>query len=192
MKGPLLAAILLAGCAAQPPQIIYQQLPPKPTPRPAIYIPADPWVGLSPQVREAIQTGDPDPLKNGMTVNYLYDPNPGKPWVVNCKPMWVAMIELAPDEQVVSIDGADSEGWHATVSDHTVMVHTKLDPQIDKAPLVDGLSIVTTKRRYPLMLRLANPPTLAISWRYPDDVKAQAEARKEALALAAKEKANDP
>ena len=188
MRYCVLAAVLLAGCAAQPP-------PPAPRPMvkaepPKIVIPPDPLDGLAPNVRAAIEGNTTPVLHHGITTFYAYSPD--VQYTVYCQPLRATELRLSPDEYVDkdSVILGDSVRWGVRVGVHTVMVEplaTPADPN-----MTSNLVIATDHgRSYHLMLRLRPKFMAAVAWYYPSDVKAAEAARQIALTQAAAQ-ASDP
>jgi len=186
----LAAAVMLAGCASQPPPMpIVQVAPP---PRKAIVIPPDPMTGLAPEVQAAIKDHQTPTLHDGIATIYAYSPN--QSWTVYCAPLSATEIRLNPDETTDkdSVVLGDSLRWAIKVSRQAVMVEplgTTADPH-----MVTNLIIATNRRSYHFMLRLRSKPMTAIAFYYPEDVR-QLEAARQAVqreAAAESSQATDP
>jgi type IV secretory pathway VirB9-like protein len=185
------AALWLSSCAAKtppPPPIITVAPPPKKE----VYVPPDPYEGLPPDVRAAIQSDQTPTLKDGITTILPYSPN--AKWNVDCAPLRATELRLAPSEYTDkdSVVLGDSVRWAVKIGQHSVMVEplgTSADPS-----MTTNLVIGTNLHTYHLMLRLRRHYMDAVAFYYPDDVRA-AEAQRQAalkLAIAQNAQATDP
>src|ERR1700722_2809930 len=106
-------AALSAGCAAKQPPAPTPYVPAaliNPRPKP-IEIPADPMVALPSDIREAIRSGQPRDLHEGITTLLPYSPHTQPN--INCEVLRVTEIVLSVDESAKP-DGVgigDSERW---------------------------------------------------------------------------------
>ena len=184
----LAAAVMLAGCASQPPPMpIVQVAPP---PRKAIVIPPDPMTGLAPEVQAAIKDHQTPTLHDGIATIYAYSPN--QSWTVYCAPLSATEIRLNPDETTDkdSVVLGDSLRWAIKVSRQAVMVEslgTTADPN-----MMTTMIIATSRRSYHFLLRLRSKPMAAVAFYYPADVQQLEAARQLAQAEAAKQAADPP
>jgi type IV secretory pathway VirB9-like protein len=177
-------ALCVNGCAAQPPPppIIKVQ-----TPKPQIVIPADPFNGLAPEVRTAIESNRTPTLHSGITTLYAYSPD--VQWTIDCAPLRATELRLAPSEHTDkdSVVLGDSVRWAVRIGQHSVMVEplgTPADPRMQT-----NLIISTNQHSYHLMLRLRSRYMSSVAWYYPDDVRAAEAQRQAALKLAAAQSA---
>ncbi len=186
----LATAIVLAGCASQPPPapvvIVKHDL----APPPRIVIPADPMADLSPDVQTAIESHQTPTLHDGIATIYPYSPN--TQWTVYCAPLSATEIRLNPDETTDkdSVVLGDSLRWALKVSRQAVMVEplgTTADPHMQS-----NLIIATSRRSYHFVLRLRSKPMTAIGFYYPSDIRQLEAARQVAQAEAAKQATDSP
>jgi type IV secretory pathway VirB9-like protein len=185
----LAAAVLLAGCASQPPApvvIVKHDL----APPPQIVIPPDPMAALPPDVQAAIKNHQTPTLHDGIATIFAYSPN--QSWTVYCAPLSATEIRLNPDETTDkdSVVLGDSLRWTIKVSRQAVMVEplgTTADPHMQT-----NLIIATNRRSYHFLLRLRSKPMAAVQFYYPDDVRQLEAARQVAQAEAAKQAADPP
>jgi type IV secretory pathway VirB9-like protein len=185
----LAAAIVLAGCASQPPppQIVKVI---EPAPKPAIVIPPDPMADLSPDIQAAIKGHQTPTLQDGIATIYPYSPN--TEWTIYCTALSATEIRLNPDEHTDkdSVVLGDSLRWAIKVSKQAVMVEplgTTADPH-----MVSNLIIATNRRSYHFIVKLRSKPMDAVAFYYPDDVRELQAARQVAQTEAAKEAADPP
>jgi type IV secretion system protein TrbG len=182
----LAAAIVLSGCATQPPPVpIVQVAPP---PKQQIVIPPNPMADLTPAVQAAIRDHQTPTLHDGIATIYAYSPN--QSWNLYCAPLRATEIRLNPDETTDkdSVILGDSLRWAIKVSRQAVMVEalgTSADPN-----MVTNLIVATDRRSYHFTLRLRSKPMAAVAFYYPDDVRQLQAARQVAQAQAAKEAAD--
>ena len=184
----LVAAIMLASCASQPPPMpIVQVAPP---PKKEIIIPPDPMANLPPDVQAAIQNHQTPTLHDGIATIYAYSPN--QQWKIFCAPLQPTEIRLNPDETTDkdSVVIGDSLRWTIKVSRQAVMVEplgTTADPN-----MMTTMIIATSRRSYHFLLRLRAKPMTAIAFYYPDDLQQLEAARQLAQQEAAKQAADPP
>jgi type IV secretory pathway VirB9-like protein len=175
MRHYLLAImILLASCASKepPPMQIVKVVE---APKKEIVIPPDPMDGLSPKVRQAIETHHTPTLRDGITVLFAYNPN--QEWTVYCQPLRATEIRLNPDEYTDkdNVVLGDSVRWAIKIGTQAVMIEplgTAADPD-----MTTNLVLHTNKRSYHMNLRLSSRHMEAVEWYYPDDVREQQAAR---------------
>ena len=187
----IIAALLISlfGCASTPPAVVASA--PIPTPTPVI-IPPDPYSALSPDVVQAIRTGEPGPLQEGITKTYKYSPD--EQWTINVQPFEATEIRLSPDEDTDdnNVILGDPDRWDEKVGEHVVLVKAKasdkyVDPKTGRPTPGDydvrgNVVIHTTKGRvYHIQLKLKRPPTPVITWFYPEEVKAEETVRVAAI-----------
>ena len=182
--GAVVTALIGAGCAAQPP---------KPTPAPYvpaailnappkhIDVPPDPLTALPADVREAILSGQPRTLHEGITTTFAYDPH-AQP-VINCQVLRVTEIDLNRDEAIASdgIGAGDTERWAIQPLSNRVLVKPK------ETGIATDLIIVTNRRSYHFSLRTRAPYMPQVAFYYPDDVRRAEAARESALREAARQ-----
>jgi type IV secretory pathway VirB9-like protein len=152
-----------------------------------LYIPPDPYRGLSPDVRTAIESNETSTLRNGITTVFAYSPD--LQWTIYCRPLRVTEIRLNQDEFTDKDDVVvgDSVRWGIRIGAQAVMVEplgTAADPS-----MTTNLVIHTNRRSYHLLLRLRSHYMDAVAWYYPDEVRATAAQREAALKLAATQNA---
>jgi type IV secretory pathway VirB9-like protein len=185
----LTAAIVLAGCARQPPDpvvIVKHDL----APPPQVIVPPDPLAELPPNVQAAIQNHQTPTLHDGITTIVAYSPN--QSWTVYCAPLRATEIRLNADESADK-DGVilgDSLRWTIKVSRQAVMIEplgTTADPN-----MVSNLIIHTNRRSYHFMLKLRGTYMAAVQFYYPADVLQLEAARQVAQREAAKQAADPP
>lgn len=185
----LVATIILAGCASQPPppQIIKVV---EPAPKPAIVVPPDPMADLSPNVQAAIKSHQTPTLKDGILTIYPYSPNQSQ--TIYCTALSATEIRLNPDEHTDkdSVVLGDSLRWAIKVSKQAVMVEplgTTADPHMET-----NLIIATNRRSYHFIVKLRSKPMAAVAFYYPDDVRQLETARQLAQQEAAKQAVDTP
>jgi hypothetical protein len=191
----LCAAIVLicvSGCATQPPPpaapVVVQ---PAPLPPP---IPPDPYAGLSSDVVYAIKHNETPTLHHGITTVWPYTPDWAYP--LNCQPLHVTQIRLRPDETTDkdNVKVGDKDRWGILIGDHSVLIFPKgMDTSISVPStqvtipadphMVTNLAIQTSKGNDYIFnpVRIAKPLTQAVSFYYPDQVRADDAARQAAL-----------
>jgi type IV secretory pathway VirB9-like protein len=183
----LVLALVLVGCASQPPPaappIAY-------TPPPKIVVPPDPYADHSPDVVAAIKNNQTPTLQDGIAVLFPYSAN--QQWTLYCQPLRATEIRLNPDEWTDkdSVVLGDSVRWTIKVGEQAVMVEplgTSADPN-----MTSNLIIHTNKRSYHLMLKLGGRPMPAIAWYYPTQVRQADTARQLAQRQAAAEESPAP
>jgi type IV secretory pathway VirB9-like protein len=184
----LTAAIILAGCASQPPPVPIVQV--APAPKKVIVVPPDPMADLTPDVQTAIRDHQTPTLHDGIATIYAYSPT--KSWDLYCAPLHATEIRLNPDEiaDKDSVVLGDSLRWTIKVSRQAVMVEplgTTADPHMQT-----NLIIATNRRSYHFLLRLRPTPMTAIGFYYPDDIRQLEAARQLVQSEAAKQAADPP
>ena len=167
------------------------QAAPKPTPAP---IPADPYATLPTDVAEAIKHNQTPTLHHGITLVQPYSPDMQYP--LNCEPLHVTQIRLAPDESTNkdNVKVGDKDRWATIVGDHSVLlfplgtntaitvpgsqVTIPADPH-----MVTNLVIATNKGHNYVFnpVKLGKPFTEAVEFYFPDEVRAQDAAHKQAM-----------
>jgi len=182
----LIPALFLVGCASQPPAP-----PPIVVAAPAkkeITIPPDPFDGLSPDVRAAIESKQTPTLHDGIAVLFPYSAN--SDWTIYCQPLRATEIRLNADESTDkdNVVIGDSVRWTMKIGTQAVMVEP-LGTSAD-ANMTTNLIIHTDKRSYHLMLRLRSKFMPAVQWYYPETVRRLQAARQLAQREAAQ--ASDP
>jgi type IV secretory pathway VirB9-like protein len=190
----LCAAIVLlsvSGCATQAPPpapVVVQPAPPPPL------IPPDPYAGLSSDVAYAIKHNETPTLRHGITTVWPYNPDWAYP--LNCQPLHVTQIRLRPDETTTKDDVkiGDRDRWGTIVGNHTVLVFPLgsdvpisvpgAQQTIPRDPgMITNLAIHTSMGNDYIFnpVRIAKPFTQAVSFYYPDQVRADDAARQAAL-----------
>jgi type IV secretory pathway VirB9-like protein len=185
----LAAAIILTGCASQPPppvQIVKVVEPPKKQ----IVVSPDPLAGLTPDVRQAIDSHRTPTLHDGIAILFPYSPN--QEWTIYCTPLRATEIRLNPDEYTDrdNVVLGDSVRWAIKIGAQAVMVEplgTPADPH-----MTTNLVIHTNRRSYHMNLRLSSHYMEAVQWYYADDVRQQQAARELAQREAAAQAADPP
>jgi len=183
-------ALAMSGCAAQPPPPpVVVQAAPTPTP-----VPPDPYAGLSPDVADAIRHNQTPTLRHGITLVQPYSPDLQYP--LNCQPLHVTQIRLRDDETTDkdNVKVGDKDRWGVIVGDHTVLVFplasnvriTVPGAQVTIPPepnMVTNLVIHTTMGNDYVfnLVKIGRPSTEKVEFFYPDYVRAQDAARKQAL-----------
>jgi P-type conjugative transfer protein TrbG len=179
----LLAALLIApGCAARKPapplELVPARLlePAPPAPPPESILDRQPKA-----VRAAIEdyahSHEARVLREGITTLFPYDPN-SQP-VVECKPLRVTEIDLAPGESVNSVAAGDTERWIVTPVGGRVLIKPKA------AGIATNLIILTDRRSYSVALRTDRHYMPRVGFYYPREALAAEQARKQAAAKAA-------
>jgi type IV secretory pathway VirB9-like protein len=173
-------ALYLSGCAAQaPPPPVIKVAPPSNK----LYIPPDPYAGLPPDVRAAIESNQTPTLRNGITTIFPYSPD--AVWTIDCAALRATELRLGPGEYTDkdSVVLGDSVRWAVRVGLHSVMVEplgTSADPK-----MTTNLIISTNQHSYHLMLRLRSRFMNSVAWYYPDEVRTAEAQREAAFKLAA-------
>jgi type IV secretory pathway VirB9-like protein len=177
----LIAAVLVAGCAEQPP------VPPDPivAPRPVhhTYVPSNPLDGLSPAIRANLD--HPNVIHQGVTTIFPYSTD--SQYIIGCRPLRLTSVKLSPDEHIKKhgLSIGDSERWKVEATDQEVRVKPK-EP-LGAKDMTTDLDIATDKRNYLLVLRSQANYSPAVSWYYPDDIRTQLTAYQAALKARAQE-----
>jgi type IV secretory pathway VirB9-like protein len=163
-------------------------------PTPAPQIPPDPYANLASDVAEAIKHGDTPTFTHGVTTVFPYSPD--QAYQINCSPLHVTQIRLAPDETTNKDDVkiGDGDRWGTIIGDHTVLVFPKgtnvsitvpgAQVRIPADPkMITNIAISTSKGREYILnpVKIGRPLTQAVEWYYPDDIRAQYAARQAAL-----------
>jgi type IV secretory pathway VirB9-like protein len=193
MKYVLIMAVLFAGCATTPPPPPAPVVMQAPTPKPPV--PADPYAGMPSDEAYAIQHNETPTLQHGITLIYPYSQDLAYP--INCQPLEATEIILGPGEFTSDKDViiGDSERWNMTVGDGVVLVKPARTTQTlssgpqDPVPevhpgainMTTNIHVHTNLRNYTVLPRIRKPVTQQVEWYYPDDVRAQAAARAQAL-----------
>jgi type IV secretory pathway VirB9-like protein len=179
----LIAAVLIVGCAAQPPS------PPDPIPAPQpvhhTYMPPNPLDGLSPAIRANLD--HPAVIHQGVTTIFPYSPD--TQYIIGCRPLRLTSIRLNPDEHIKKhgLSIGDSERWNVEATDQEIRVKPREPP--GAKDMTTDLDIATDKRNYLLVLRSRANYSPSVSWYYPDDVRSQLAVYRAALKARAQEPA---
>jgi hypothetical protein len=192
----ILAAVILSmlfGCAATPPPPV-QIVQPAPTPTPTP-VPPDPYAGMPSDEAYAIQHNETPTLQHGITLIYPYSQDLAYP--INCQPLYGTEIILGPGEFTSEKDViiGDADRWSMTVGDGVVLIKPARTTQTvssgpqDPIPevhpgainMTTNIHIHTNLRNYTVLPRIRKPATEQVRWYYPDEVRAQAAARAQAL-----------
>lgn len=187
--GLLAAVFITSGCAAQKPTPQLELVPAKllePTPPPP-----QPESTLDRQpsdVRAAIEdyarSHEARVLHHGITTLFPYDPN--RQPVIECRPLRVTEIALAPGESVNSVAAGDTERWIVTAVDGRVLVKPKA------AGIATNLIILTDRHSYSIALRTGPHYMPKVGFYYPREALAEEHAHKQAAAKAAQQTAAPP
>ena len=185
-------AYLISGCAAQPPPPpVVVQAAPKPTPAP---IPADPYATLPTDVAAAIKHNQTPTLHHGITLVQPYSPDLQYP--LNCQPLHVTQIRLRDDETTDkdNVKVGDKDRWGTIIGDHTVLIFplgTNTSITVPGAQVTipadphmqTNLVIHTTMGNDYVFnpVKIGKPFTEKVEFYYPDYVRAQDAARKQAM-----------
>lgn len=186
----LLAALLMTpGCAAQKPAPPLELVPAKLLEQPPV--PPQPRSALDQQpseVKAAIENYASSHkariLHDGITTLFPYDPN-SQP-VIECRPLRVTEIALAPGESVNSVAAGDTERWIVTPVGGRVLVKPKA------AGIATNLIILTDRHSYSIALRTGRHYMPKVGFYYPRETLAAEHARKQAAAKAAQQTAVPP
>ena len=187
--GAVAIALIGAGCGAR-----------SSAPAPAPYVPAavlnapakhidappDPLAVLPTDIREAIVSGQPHTLREGITTTFAYDPHTQP--VINCQVLRVTEIVLNSDETIANdgVSAGDTERWAIQPLNNRVLVKPK-EPGI-----ATDLIIVTNRRSYHFSLHTRAPYMPQVAFYYPDDVRHAEAARQRALRDAVRQAAAAP
>ena len=192
MKYALIVAVLLSGCATTPP-------PPAPVvvraPAPKPPVSPDPYLGMPGDEAYAIQHNQTPTFQHGISLVYPYSQDLAYP--INCQPLEGTEIILGPGEFTSEKDVilGDSDRWNMTVGDGVVLVKPARTPQTvssgpqDPVPevhpgainMATNMHIHSNLHNYTILLRIRKPVTQQVEWYFPDDIRAQAAARAQAL-----------
>jgi type IV secretory pathway VirB9-like protein len=116
---------------------------------------------------------------------------------INCQPLYGTEIILGPGEFTSDKDViiGDSDRWSMTVGDGVVLIKPARttqtlssgpqDPMPEVHPgainMTTNIHVHTNLRNYTILPRIRKPVTQQVEWYYPDEVRAQAAARAQAL-----------
>jgi hypothetical protein len=191
--------LYLNACASQPPPPpVVAQATPTPTP-----IPSDPYATLPTDVAEAIKHNQTPTLRHGITLVQPYSSDLRYP--LNCQSLHVTQIRLRDDETTDkdNVKVGDKDRWGTIIGDHTVLIFPLGSNTSITVPgaqitipadphMVTNLVIHTTMHLPNGKLipgndyifdpvKLSKPFTEKIEFYYPDYVRAQDAARKQAM-----------
>ena len=186
-------ALYLNGCAAQPPPPPVVQVAPPPAPAPAP-IPPDPYASLPSDVAEAIKHNETPTLHHGITLVQPYSPDLQYP--LNCQPLHVTQIRLRDDETTDkdNVKVGDKDRWGTIIGDHTVLIfplgtNTSItvpgaQVTIPADPHMQTNLVIHTSMGNDYVfnpVKIGKPFTEKVEFYYPDYVRAQDAARKQAM-----------
>jgi type IV secretion system protein TrbG len=124
----------------------------------------------------------------------LYPYGEGTPPIVDCAPLRITDIQLAPGETVTDLAISDQERWMATPASsgdpRKPVPHVVVKPQL--AGIETNLTIYTTRHIYHLLLRSRGRAMQEVEFYYPDDLLAAMAAADQAHAEAEQEAAVAP
>jgi Conjugal transfer protein len=183
---------LIGGCSSQPPPPpVVVQAAPTPAPPP---IPEDPYATLPTDVAYAIKHNETPTLHHGITLVQPYSPDLQYP--LNCQPLHVTQIRLRDDETTDKDDVkvGDKDRWGTIIGAHSVLIFplgtntsiTVPGAQVTIPPdphMQTNLVIHTTMGNDYVFnpVKLGKPFTEKVEFYYPDYVRAQDAARKQAM-----------
>jgi type IV secretion system protein TrbG len=163
----LTSALMIVGCAAQPPPQLATYVPTTLTnpPPKAIDVGPDPLASLPAAIRIGYDQPRPPVVHEGITTMLPYDAH-AQP-TVNCAILRVTEIVLGSGEIVKpdDIGIGDSERWSIKVSGNRVLVKPK------ESGLATDLVIVTNLRSYHFALRTRRPYQPQVSFYYLDQIR---------------------
>ena len=184
-----LAALLIApGCAQRtPPPLelvpasLLEKEPPPASPESALENQPD---DVQTAVQEYARTHDAPILHRGVTTIFPYDPD-GQP-TVECKPLRVTEIALAPGEAAQSVAAGDTERWIVTPAAGRALIKPK-------APgIATNLIILANRHNYSLALKSGRHYMPQAAFYYPREALAAERARQREVARAARQAAYPP
>jgi type IV secretion system protein TrbG len=145
--------------------------------------PPDPLAALPTDIREAILSGQPRTLREGITTTFAYDPHTQA--AINCQVLRVTEIVLNGDETIANdgVGAGDTERWAIQPLNNRVLVKPK-EPGI-----ATDLIIVTNRRSYHFSLHTRTTYMPQVAFYYPDDVRHAEAARQRALREAVRQTA---
>jgi type IV secretory pathway VirB9-like protein len=181
----------LSACASQPPPPAPVVVQATPTPTP---IPPDPYATLPTDEAEAIKHNQTPTLRHGITLVQPYSPDLQYP--LNCQPLHVTQIRLRDDESTDKDDVkvGDKDRWGTIIGDHSVLIfplgsNTSItvpgaQVTIPRDPnMVTNLVIHTSAGNDYVFnpVKIGKPFTEKVEFYYPNYVRAQDAARKQAM-----------
>lgn len=182
--GLLAAALMTPGCAAQKaapplelvPAKLLEEAPPSTFPESVLdQQPSE----VKTAIEDYARSHKARVLRDGITTLFPYDPN-SQP-VVECKPLRVTEIALAPGESVNSVAAGDTERWIVTPVGERVLVKPKA------AGIATNLIILTDRHSYSIALRTGRHYMVKVGFYYPRETLVAEQARKQAAAKAAQQ-----
>ena len=197
----VLATLLFGGCAAQAPQPAPPMVPAallNPTPK-TTNVPPDPMAELSPAVREAMESGSTRPVRDGFSWLFPYDPH-AQP-TIYCEVLHATEIVLGPGEKINGATAGDTSRWSFQLVDNRVLVkptpagHDEGGGNAATAASMPthystNLIVVTNRRAYHMTLVSGRHYMEQATFYFPAEIRAQQQARREALRKAAAEAVN--
>jgi type IV secretory pathway VirB9-like protein len=162
-----------------------------PTPKP---IPPDPYATLLTDVAYAIKHNETPTLHHGITLVQPYSPDLQYP--LNCQLLHVTQIRLRDDESTDkdNVKVGDKDRWGTIIGDHTVLIFplgTNTSITVPGAQVTipadphmqTNLVIHTTMGNDYVFnpVKIGKPFTEKVEFYYPDYVRAQDAARKQAM-----------
>jgi type IV secretion system protein TrbG len=181
----LLTAVLMApGCAAQKsapplelvPAKLLEQAPPSTLQESALdQQPTE----VKTAIEDYAHSHEARILHDGITTLFPYDAN-SQP-VIECRPLRVTEIALAPGESANSVAAGDTERWIVTPVDGRVLVKPKV------AGIATNLIILTDRHSYSIALRIGRHYMPRVGFYYPRELLAAEHARNQAAAKAAQQ-----
>jgi type IV secretory pathway VirB9-like protein len=186
--------LYLNACASQPPPQPPVVVQATPTP-----IPPDPYATLPTDEAEAIKHNQTPTLRHGITLVQPYSPDLQYP--LNCQPLHVTQIRLRDDESTDkdNVKVGDKDRWGTIIGAHSVLIfplgsNTSItvpgaQVTIPRDPnMVTNLVIHTSAGNDYVFnpVKIGKPFTEKVEFYYPDYVRAQDAARKQAMQEASK------
>lgn len=187
--GLLAAVVMTPGCAAQKPapplELVSAKLlePAPPAPEPASVLDRQPGE-VKAAIEDYARNGKARVLHDGISTIFPYDPN-SQP-AIECRPLRVTEITLAPGESVSSVAAGDTERWIVNPVDGRVLVKPKV------AGIATNLIILTDRHSYSIALRTGRHYMPRVGFYYPREMLAAEHARNQAAAKAAQQSAVPP
>jgi type IV secretory pathway VirB9-like protein len=165
-----------------------------PAPKPTPAIPTDPYASLPSDVAQAIKHNENPTLHHGITLVQPYSPDLQYP--LNCQPLHVTQIRLRDDETTdkENVKVGDKDRWGTIIGAHSVLIFplgsntsitvpgTQITVPADPKMITNLVIHTSMGNDYVFNpVKIGKPFTEKVEFYYPDYVRAQDAARKQAL-----------